>query len=88
MVQIIRMEGSNAVLAWQKVSYEVSRNNYFAQLMKALKTVRNNLFHGGKECESGFEYSDRNMDLIRTGTAVINEMVASLGWSGDFSAQH
>ncbi|EKL3976801.1 hypothetical protein PRH55_000129 [Morganella morganii] len=70
---------------WKEI---VDTGNYLNNVVFALKAVRNNLFHGGKECESGFESSDRNMDLIRTGTKVINEMVVALRWDNDFSARH
>lgn len=70
---------------WKEIA---DTGNYLNNVVSALRVVRNNLFHGGKECESGFESSDRNMGLIRTGTAVINEMVAALKWDEDFSARH
>jgi hypothetical protein len=43
-------------------------------LIAALKRVRNNLFHGGKETDSG-HLSLRGRDLVSSASAVLEELL-------------
>lgn len=62
--------------------------NELNNIVTALKAVRNNLFHGGKELEHGFDYSPRNMKLISTSLNVIHQIIKFLKWEEDFFPIH
>lgn len=71
--------------AWVEIK---NTGNELNNIVSALKTVRNNLFHGGKELEHGFDYSDRNMELVNTSLYVVHQLIKFLKWEEDFSPNH
>ncbi|WP_109393637.1 hypothetical protein [Proteus terrae] len=71
--------------AWVEIK---NTGNELNNIVSALKTVRNNLFHGGKELEHGFDYSDRNMELVNTSLDVVHQIIKFLKWEEDFSPNH
>lgn len=91
--QVILAAADGDTLCWSHGSYTVNEDgsNYLKQVILAIKAVRNNLFHGGKELgdiPGGVEYDEqRDVDLLRTSTLVITQIVKELGWSREFSFQ-
>ena len=49
-----------------------------AQVVKSLKTVRNNLFHGGKHGATGWDDEERTQTLLELGAEVLDQL-AELG---------
>lgn len=70
----------NLELAWQPISFEKCTSD-LDKVVKSVKTVRNNLFHGGKHGAAGWDDPVRARLLIEMSTAVL----AVLAVLGDFT---
>jgi hypothetical protein len=69
--QVVEHQGGSDVLAWRIAG---SAGDEIDNLIAALKRVRNNLFHGGKETDSG-HLSARGCDLVSAANAVLEELL-------------
>lgn len=91
--QVISVVDGKKIISWSHGGYTVNEDgsDYLEQVIFAIKAVRNNLFHGGKELGNipgGVEYDEqRDVDLLLTSTLVITQIVKELGWSREFSFQ-
>ncbi|EJB8525881.1 hypothetical protein MW348_006207 [Pseudomonas aeruginosa] len=79
--QQIVLPGSE--LGWRPVNLE-QHNNDLARVAHLLKTVRNNLFHGGKHGGANWDNPARTMHLILLNKAILDELAAI----GDFEADY
>jgi hypothetical protein len=70
--------GPNGELAWRPVRLD-DCNSELAKVVRHLKTVRNNLFHGGKHGGAGWDDPKRTKLLIFLGKAVLDQL-AQLAW--------
>lgn len=82
--ELLRLEPKRQVavdelLAWQPLTFGDGVSD-LKKVITALKTVRNNLFHGGK---TGRDSEQRTLDLMRAGTAVIEEL-AQMGLEDEY----
>jgi hypothetical protein len=62
---------------WKKVDLEKESAD-LGKVILILKTIRNNLFHGGKSSEKDWDNPDRNIFLLENGKKVLDSL-ARLG---------
>ena len=63
----------NKELLWKTV--DLSRcNNDLCKVVIAVKTVRNNLFHGGKHGDAEADSKSRNIELLKLGKIVLDQL--------------
>lgn len=59
-----------------------------AKLVLVVKTVRNNLFHGGKHNAKGWDEPVRVQFLLSRGIDVLDELAAVAGYMEDYKRMH
>jgi len=72
LAQVV-IEGTND-MAWKPVDLSKCRSE-LAMVVRLLKTMRNNLFHGGKKGPEGWSQPLRMTQLLNCGVVVIEELV-------------
>lgn len=77
-----QMIGKNSSVVWGDINIE--NDNQLQQVVRTLKTIRNNLFHGGKHSVEGWDDVDRTETLLIMGVQVLKEIVHMVGWDDDF----
>ncbi len=75
---------TNGELAWVEVGFEHCRRNCLGQIITCLKTVRNNLFHGGKHGDMEQDDVSRNILLLKLGKEVLDELAVLADVEGDY----
>ena len=75
----MRQVAIDRTLTWQPLFFKPEASN-MKRVVETLKTVRNNLFHGGK---TGGDAEHRTIALMRCGTAVIEEL-AQMGLENEY----
>lgn len=73
-----------STLKWEYVGM----NDHPSELGKVVllvKTVRNNLFHGGKHGADGWTDPDRTKDLLITGKIILDQLAILGGIEGDYA---
>ncbi|HBO4889760.1 hypothetical protein ACIUZJ_27080 [Pseudomonas aeruginosa] len=70
-------------LGWRPVKLD-DHNSDLARVAHLLKTVRNNLFHGGKHGGANWDNPERTIHLILLSKAILDEFAAL----GDFEADY
>ncbi len=70
-------------LSWRAVGLEDCRSD-LARIAKLLRTVRNNLFHGGKHGSADWDNPDRTRQVLAAGSAVLEDLAAAAGIEADF----
>lgn len=78
--QVVTADGS---LGWKCVEIQV-RDNDLLKVIRVLKIVRNNLFHGGKHGVDGWDNVKRTEELLNLGNMVLNELAELAGIEVDF----
>ncbi|AJG12531.1 hypothetical protein RK21_01023 [Pseudomonas plecoglossicida] len=73
----------NLELAWQPISFEKCTSD-LDKVVKSVKTVRNNLFHGGKHGAAGWDDPVRARLLIEMSTAVLAVLAVLGGFTDDY----
>ena len=59
------------------------------RVIRSLKRIRNNLFHGGKHGAKGEEDIDRNKFLLNTGVIILNQLsVLDYHVEGDYRSAY
>ncbi len=76
--------GENKDLIWKKVGIEDCKSN-LCIVVRMLKTIRNNLFHGGKHGDSDMDSKKRNCELLRVGKMVLDQLAAHAGIEADYT---
>lgn len=71
-------------LAWKPVGLGDCKSE-LAKVVRLLKTIRNNLFHGGKHGGAGWDDSKRTEGLLRTGKALLDQLAALAGFEHDYT---
>ena len=74
--------GKNNSLVWSDIN--LANDNQLQQVVRTLKTIRNNLFHGGKHSVEGWDDIKRTEELLVMGVQVMKEIVQMVGWADDF----
>jgi len=54
------------------------------RVVTMLRTVRNNLFHGGKHGDIDVDSKDRNVELLRCGKIVLDQLAEMAGFDNDY----
>jgi hypothetical protein len=83
--QIVETDGHS--LDFQDVSFHIDASD-LAKVVKLARTVRNNLFHGGKHGNEGWDNPDRMRQLLPTTIIVLDELAAFSGINGDYRRQY
>lgn len=73
----------NLELAWQPIRFEKCTSD-LDKVVESVKTVRNNLFHGGKHGAAGWDDAVRARSLIGMSTAVLASLAALGDFAGDY----
>ena len=74
----------NDELAWTPVSLK-DCNSELAKVVRLLKTLRNNLFHGGKHGDTGWDNPKRTELLLASGVAVLNQLARLASLEADYT---
>jgi len=70
-------------LSWRTVGLDDCRSD-LEKTVRLLKTVRNNLFHGGKHGSDDWDNPNRTRQVIGASSAVLEELAAVAGIQADF----
>lgn len=83
-VQVIR-DGS----AWEWAPLTFDRDaSELSKVVLAVKTVRNNLFHGGKHSAAGWDDPERVQFLLSRGMDVLNSFAKLAGYEADYERRY
>lgn len=77
---------NNSELEWKPVGLDNCKSD-LARVVRLLKTVRNNLFHGGKHGAVGWDDKNRNRQLLANGKEVLDQLANLANWEADYT-QH
>jgi hypothetical protein len=75
--------GLNGDLSWSPVSVDDCQSD-LEKVVKLVKVVRNNLFHGGKSGAAGWSHAERTEQILSAATCVLHELAALGGIEADF----
>ena len=70
-------------LGWELVKFKDCHCELF-KVVHLLKTLRNNLFHGGKHEVDGWDNPERAETLLHLGISVLNQLAALGGIEADY----
>jgi hypothetical protein len=82
-VQVIKSSG----LGWEPVDVSNCQTE-LCRIVWMLNTVRNNLFHGGKHGDCEVDDKDRNLQLLRNGKVVMDELAEMAGFHADYTRNY
>ena len=74
--------GMGKKLAWRPVGTGDCRTE-LCKVVRMLKTLRNNVFHGGKSGGAGWDQPGRTEILLDNGVSELHELAAIAGLEGD-----
>ncbi|WP_342244335.1 hypothetical protein [Pseudomonas sp. OTU5201] len=74
--------GVGKKLAWRPVDTGNCRTE-LCKVVRMLKTLRNNVFHGGKSGGAGWDQPDRTETLLDNGISELQELAVLAGLEGD-----
>jgi len=78
---------ANGDLAWRPVDLR-RHTSELARVVCLLKTVRNNLFHGGKHGDVGWDDPERTKFLLTVGKRVLDQLVQLASLEADYRQQY
>jgi hypothetical protein len=78
--QIVSEDGG---LTWQKVGISHCSTD-LCKVIAMLKTIRNNLFHGGKHGDAEVDDKQRNLKLLTFGKAVLDQLAKLADFESDY----
>lgn len=78
--------GEHSELEWREVELIDCRSD-LCKVVRLLKTVRNNLFHGGKHGAEGWGDPERTEELLTIGKSIIDQFARLAGIEADYT-QH
>lgn len=76
--------GANDGLQWVDEDFS-GCNTELAKVVRLLKNVRNNLFHGGKHGIKDWDDPPRTIALLRSGKKVLDELADMAGLTADYT---
>lgn len=74
-------------VAWRPVGLDDCGSD-LERVVRLLKTVRNNLFHGGKHGSADWDDPGRTALLLTLGTTVLDELAAMSGLQADYTEHY
>ena len=72
---------------WEKTNFSQEKTT-LGKVILVLKTIRNNLFHGGKSNQEDWDNPDRNLFLLENGKAVLDSLANSDGLQADYERHY
>ena len=75
---------ANGALAWKPVQL-ADCNSELSKVVRLTKTIRNNLFHGGKHGGAGWDNSERTEILLTNSKAVLDQLAALASIESDYT---
>lgn len=75
---------ANHDLEWKTVDLTACKSD-LARVVRLLKTVRNNLFHGGKHGGAGWDDPKRTEMLLSYGRAVLDQLASLASLDADYT---
>lgn len=76
--------GADSVLAWEPVKLDGCKSD-LAKIVRLVKTVRNNLFHGGKHGSAYWDDPARTENLLNSSRAVLDEFADLASIEADYT---
>lgn len=76
--------GEFSNLQWREVSLE-DCNSELCRVVRLLKTIRNNLFHGGKHGAEGWDDPVRTQELLVTGKLILDQLAKLANIEADYT---
>jgi len=76
--------GENSELQWKSVGLEGCKSE-IGKIICLLKTVRNNLFHGGKHGAEGWDQPDRTRELLIVGKNILDQLAKLADFESDYT---
>jgi hypothetical protein len=83
----IQIVAPNGDLAWKAVGLNDCKSE-LAKVVRLLKTVRNNLFHGGKHDAEGWDDPERTELLLSSGKAVLDQLAQLASLEADYTRHY
>jgi len=68
---------------WEKINLDRAKTD-LEKVILVLKTIRNNLFHGGKSSQEDWDNPERNLFLLKNGKAVLDSLANLGGLEADY----
>jgi hypothetical protein len=78
---------ANQTLDWRPVGTSDCKSE-LDKVVRLVKTVRNNLFHGGKHGAAGWDNPDRAQSLLSWSKAVLGQLAVLGGLESDYERQY
>ena len=75
--------GASSRLVWRRVGIQHC-NNDLCRVATMLRTIRNNLFHGGKHGDLEVDDKERNLKLLLLGKTVLDQFAEQFDYEGDY----
>ena len=72
---------------WAPLTLELDQSE-LSKVVLVVKTVRNNLFHGGKHSAAGWDDPDRVRFLLNHGTEVLHSFARLAGYEADYERRY
>ena len=73
----------NMSCAWEETNLNREQTE-LGKIILILKTIRNNLFHGGKSSQKDWDNPDRNIFLLTNGKALLDVLAKMGGLQADY----
>ena len=73
----------NDSCVWEDTNLDREKTE-LGRVVLILKTIRNNLFHGGKSSQKDWDSPDRNVFLLTNGKMVLDSLAAMGGFEADY----
>lgn len=74
----------NKELEWKPVGRDDCKSE-LCLVVRLLKTIRNNLFHGGKHGADGWSDPQRTKELLICGKGVLDQLAKMADWESDYT---
>jgi hypothetical protein len=76
--------GENSDLEWRKVGLDDCGSD-LCKVVRLLKTIRNNLFHGGKHGGEGWDDPERSKELLKVGKTILDQLAELATFEADYT---
>ncbi|MBS3669618.1 hypothetical protein [Vreelandella boliviensis] len=74
----------NSGLKWKDVGLDDCDSD-LCKVVRLLKTIRNNLFHGGKHGAEDWDHPERTKALLVVGKNILDQLVSMAGFEADYT---
>lgn len=76
--------GENLGLEWRNVGLDDCGSD-LCKVVRLLKTIRNNLFHGGKHGADGWDDPKRTKELLVVGKTILDQLAVIASFEADYT---